>query len=111
MSIKRINLGEKCTIDIAEDQVHVYQFYNFIKQAGVFYKRAGEWIKGISEDPTSAPETTVNFIAYSGAVAEVSEGVEDLKKRLAGYLARDKTAAREKRGEYEAAAGVSKAKL
>ncbi|KAI9023989.1 Alpha/Beta hydrolase protein [Hyaloraphidium curvatum] len=118
MVVKRIEgAGENCTVDIYEDQVHVFQFYRFLKQTEVFFERASKWIVELSENPTSPPETSVNFVSYGGAVTPIPEGSEDLKKRLKAYL--DRVNGGKKRGgfkledEYFRVAGAvgSKAKL
>lgn len=96
----------------------MFQFYNFIKQTGVFFQRASEWMKHLSENPSAPPDPSVFFVKYSGEVEKVPEGTEDLKKRLAAYIKRNNggkkrggTAALEEEYFKVAGAAGGKAKL
>jgi len=89
----------------------LFQFYNFIKQTGVFFRYSSAWLKHIAEDPVQAPETSVTFVKYDGSSVPVPEGVEDLKKRLREYLGRvnggkPQGGKRDLEGEFFKAAGM-----
>jgi len=104
--LKRIAGGEAITVDLNEDQVHVFQILSWLPQSVTCLDRMADFMKSISTSPSTSPysRTSSNWITMDGKVH--ASTVTALRDRLKSLVER-----RDRMDADKLAAYVGAAKL